>query len=215
MSTTVVVGMLLWATAALAEGETAKELFEKGTAAYALGHYDEAAAAYEKAFSLKPDPALLYNAAQAHRQAGNKKRALMLYQNYVRLYPGRVPNRAEVDRIIGSLKQAIESDQRASSAPPTETAAPGRDYGPEPEPRPASAAPPPASEPSPATAVAPTPSARRLTETPPEKPLVKKPWFWAVVAGAVVVVGVGVGLGVGLGTADRNPHPSLGALKVN
>jgi tetratricopeptide (TPR) repeat protein len=213
LMSTVVAVMLCWATAALGETETARELFEKGTAAYALGHYDEAAAAYEKAFSIKPDPALLYNAAQAHRQAGNKKRALMLYQNYVRLYPGRVPNRAEVDRIIVSLRQAIDSDQNASSVPPMDTAPPGRDYGPEPAPAPARTAPPAATESRVSTA---TPAgARDLTQTPAEKPLVKRPWFWAVVAGAVVVVAVGVGLGVGLGTADRDPHPSIGALKVN
>src|SRR4051812_37467160 len=109
---------------------TARELFDKGTAAYALGHFDEAAADYEKAFSIKPDPALLYNAAQAHRQANNKKRALMLYQNYVKLYGTRISNRADVERVIVTLKHAIESEQQASSAPPTGTNAPEREYGP-------------------------------------------------------------------------------------
>jgi len=95
--------------------ESARELFDKGTAAYALGHFDEAAQDYEKAFSLKPDPALLFNAAQAHRQASNKKRALVLYQNYIRLYGNRVSNRAEVERIewqeaLGALQQVGEEE---------------------------------------------------------------------------------------------------------
>ncbi len=54
---------------------------------FGMGRYGEAAEKYEAAFALRPDPALLYNAAQSHRLAGNKPRALELYRNYVRLYP--------------------------------------------------------------------------------------------------------------------------------
>src|SRR5437868_11164311 len=92
----VVVAALIVLPGAAPAEESAKELFDRGTAAYALGHFEEAAADYEKSFSLKPDPALLFNAAQAHRQAGNKRRALALYQNYVKLYGNRVSNRVEV-----------------------------------------------------------------------------------------------------------------------
>src|SRR5947208_866572 len=177
----IVAAMLGVSANAVAQTETAKELFEKGTAAYALGKYDEAAADYEKAFSLRADPALLYNAAQAHRQAGNKKRALLLYQNYVRLYGSRVSNRAEVDRIIVSLRKAIESDQQAAAAPPTETAP----AAPAPN-EPTQTAPPPATTRPRATTTSETSTAQRtdLTEQPAEKPLIKKPWFWAVVGGA-------------------------------
>ncbi len=55
--------------------------YEKAEAAYALGNYAKAADEFEQAFELKPDPAILYNAAQAHRIGGNKTRALLLYQN--------------------------------------------------------------------------------------------------------------------------------------
>jgi tetratricopeptide (TPR) repeat protein len=187
--------------------ESARELFDKGTAAYALGHFDEAAQDYEKAFSLKPDPALLFNAAQAHRQASNKKRALVLYQNYIRLYGNRVSNRAEVERIVASLKKAIDSEQQAASVPPTETATPepGQGHEPTPPPPAVTTAPPPAA----------TASRPDLTQTPPEKPLIKKPWFWAVVGGSVAAVALGVGLGVGLGTAAHDPKASIGTLKVN
>ena len=59
-----------------------RDYLDKATAAFAFNRYAVAAENYEKAFELKPDPAVLYNAAQAHRLAGNKERALDLYQSY-------------------------------------------------------------------------------------------------------------------------------------
>src|SRR5205807_10015881 len=64
------------APSATAPAEDAKSLFEHGMTLYALGRYTEAAPLFERAFELKPDPALLYNAAQAHRLAGHSQRAL-------------------------------------------------------------------------------------------------------------------------------------------
>jgi tetratricopeptide (TPR) repeat protein len=64
----------------------AQEHFRQGTTAYALGKYAEAATEWERAYELKPDAALLFNAAQVHRLGGNHKRALLLYQNYLRLH---------------------------------------------------------------------------------------------------------------------------------
>ena len=81
-----------------------------------LAHYAEAAESYEKAFALKPDAAVLYNAAQAHRLGGNKERALELYQSYLCLYGG--DRRAEVEGHIESLKQAIEKDRAVATSPP-------------------------------------------------------------------------------------------------
>src|SRR4029079_2419550 len=52
----------------------ASRLYQEATSAFGLGHYAEAAEKYEGAFSLRPDPALLYNAAQSYRLAGIKTR---------------------------------------------------------------------------------------------------------------------------------------------
>ncbi|HEY6475551.1 MAG TPA: tetratricopeptide repeat protein, partial [Polyangia bacterium] len=79
--------VLARAPASAAQSSAARKAYEEATAAFGLGRYAEAADRYEKAFSLHPDPALLYNAAQAFRLAGNSKRALELYRNYLRLYP--------------------------------------------------------------------------------------------------------------------------------
>src|SRR5437762_2788493 len=76
--------------------EDARIHYQKALAAYGLSNFAEAATEYEQAFALKPDPALLYNAAQAHRLAGNPERALQLYQNYLNLPGRKSANREEV-----------------------------------------------------------------------------------------------------------------------
>src|SRR5215471_8961916 len=89
--------------------ESAKSYYEKATSAFGLGEYDRAAELYEKAFQLRADSALLYDAAQAHRLAGHKERALQLYRNYIRLYPD--------SRQTPDARRRIEELQ-ASAAPP-------------------------------------------------------------------------------------------------
>jgi tetratricopeptide (TPR) repeat protein len=207
MGTAVMVVLLLglagMAVAAPPEpgADEARAHYKKGTSLYALGRYAEAATEYEKAFELRSDPALLYNAAQAHRLADNKPRALLLYQNYLRLFADRVQNRDEVERHIVRLKTALAQERAAlaqeKAAQKPETLPP--------------------SPPPPVEARPPAPSAAVVAMAPPrrsERPLVKRPWFWGVVAGGVAVVALGVGLGVGLGTF-RDPKPSLGMLTWN
>src|SRR5688572_9812303 len=118
--TTVVVLVSLTRLSLAGNVEKAKEHYENGIGAYALGRYEDAAQEYEKAFALKPDPALLYNAAQSHRLAGNKTRALLLYTNLLRLFSSRLQNKDEVQRHIAALKEAIESEKRATTQPPIE-----------------------------------------------------------------------------------------------
>jgi hypothetical protein len=103
--------------AAPTDAEEARAYHEKAKAAFALSHYAQAAEFFEKAFELKSDPALLYNAAQSHRLAGNKQRALTLYQNYLRVY-GRDERRAQIDQRIEELKRAIEHDRTEVPVPP-------------------------------------------------------------------------------------------------
>ena len=221
----------------------AKTCYEKGLAAYALADYAVAADWYEKSFRLRPDPALLYNAAQAHRLAGNKERAVVLYQSYLRVFGHQVKNIAEVSRHIDELQRAIRAEREAVSAPPLAPATIGHTKG-KPRPRPAPQVemetrterplplvatpptePPPAAATAPATqgppvsreptaAPAPTRTAQELTQTPVESRSTIKPWVWGLVAGAVVVVAVAVGLGVGLGVQPRGPSVTFGTAPV-
>jgi hypothetical protein len=106
------------------EADQARAYHEKAKAAFALSHYSQAAEFFEKAFELKSDPALLYNAAQSHRLAGNKERALTLYQNYLHVY-GRDDRRAQIETRISELKKAIDRDRTEVPAPPPSNWPPG------------------------------------------------------------------------------------------
>ena len=72
-----------------AEAGEARAFLDRATTAAALAHYDVAAENFEKAFELKPDPEVLYKAAEAHDLAGNKPRALALYRSFLRSTDGR------------------------------------------------------------------------------------------------------------------------------
>jgi hypothetical protein len=204
------------AGAAKAKGNKAQEVrdyLDKATAAFALNRYAVAAESYEKAFELKPDPAVLYNAAQAYRLAGNKERALDLYQSYLRMYGDE--KRAEIEKHIENLKQAIEKDRAVATSPPTTPAPVGGATAVPPAPRaepaqppvaPAPPAPPapapyaavdqpvtPAPPPPPPTSQPPDPAPTLVTQAAPPRDddsIVKRPWFWVAVGGAVVAAGV-------------------------
>jgi len=61
----------------------ARELFRQGDAHYRAGRYQEAAAAFEKAYELSNRPALLYNLANAHERLGNRGRAATYLRKYL------------------------------------------------------------------------------------------------------------------------------------
>jgi tetratricopeptide (TPR) repeat protein len=81
--------ILLRASGAVAQAQTgeAREHYRRGTAAYNLGKYAEAAHEYELSYEATLDPALLFNVAQAYRLAGDRNKALTAYRSYVRSAP--------------------------------------------------------------------------------------------------------------------------------
>jgi hypothetical protein len=103
------------APVAHAEKQDARRHYDQATAAFGLGRYGEAAAEYEDAFRLRPDPALLYNCAQSYRLAGNKPRALELYRNYLRLY-GEAPNADDARKHVHDLELELEADKAATQS---------------------------------------------------------------------------------------------------
>src|SRR5437868_4028115 len=84
----------------------ARALFEEGNAHFAVGEFAQAAEKYEAAYKIRPDAALLYNAAQATRLAGNNAKALVLYRNYLQFYPNE-PNADEVRGQVQRLQTAL------------------------------------------------------------------------------------------------------------
>jgi tetratricopeptide (TPR) repeat protein len=94
------------ATADVAGG---KRAFVEGERLFALGRFDEAIAAYEKAYSLDPRPGFLFNIAQAHRrqfdidhQREHLARARELYRNYLAAEPAP-QRRAAAEQLLAEL----------------------------------------------------------------------------------------------------------------
>jgi tetratricopeptide (TPR) repeat protein len=215
--------------------EEARAYVEKATAAYALNHYTVAGENFEKAFELKPDPALLYNAAQSYRLGGNKERALQLYESYLRVYgPKNKDKRPEIEGRIKQLREAIDHDRAVATSPPVTTEPMGgepRAQKPEPaapaqpapvQPLPSSAAPaatststststpdvthaPPPSDSSSSAAV----TLERKAEPSSDEPVTKKTWFWVVVGAGVLAAGTVAVLLLAKGGEDP-AKPTLG-----
>jgi len=180
----VVMSASVWADTASKDREEARAHFEQGNSAFALGRYAVAALEYEKAFALRSDSALLYNAAQAHRMANNKTRALELYQNYLRVF-AKVTNREEVLRHIATLKTALETEQRSQSNPPTSPVPIDGQVTPEPKP----------------------------TPMPPPAPVSRVKLYAGIgvaVGGVALVVAGGALFGVAHSAADEINHPAPG-----
>src|SRR5690348_7207372 len=95
--------LLLMSGVALADDASeARDHYKKATAHFAVGEFADAANEYEAAFKLKQDAALLFNAAQSRRLASQNEKALVLYKNYLQLYP-KAKNTADVKEQITKL----------------------------------------------------------------------------------------------------------------
>jgi tetratricopeptide (TPR) repeat protein len=176
----------------------AQSLYAQATAAFGLGRYGEAGEKYEAAFALRPDPALLYNAAQSFRLAHNSTRALELYRNYVRLYPGGA-NVEEARSHAATLNKVVEM------APPPAAG------GPPPPPIPV--APPPAPPPPrPGTTNGPLVS-KPAASGDEKKPITQRTWFWVAVGAAAVLVGTTVLLTASGG--ESYPDATFGTARGN
>jgi tetratricopeptide (TPR) repeat protein len=153
----------------------ARQHYQRAQTHYAVAEFADAAREYQEAYKLKPDPALLYNAAQASRLAGLHRQALLLYKNYVNFYP-RERNVADARAHVARLEPLVAQEEQAKNAPPTATTEPRMGGGG------TSAAP---TEPREAVAAAPV----RPAAGGERRPVYKAWWLWTIV-GVVVVGGV-------------------------
>ncbi|HEX9104237.1 MAG TPA: hypothetical protein VF997_18635 [Polyangia bacterium] len=180
----VVLVVLTMAAAGVAradEGDTeARQHYKAATGHFAVGEFADAAAEYEAAYKLHQDPALLFNAAQSRRLAGENQKALVLYKNFLHLYPSS-PNVPAVREQIDKLQEAIAAENKAKNSPPTTTVEPKTEATTAPQPT----TQPQATQPPPAT----TAEAQPTTSASERPPFYKKWWFWTAV-GVVVVAAV-------------------------
>lgn len=122
--------------------ERADAAFAEGQKKYAAGDYTAAAAKFETAFALDPDPAYMFNLAQAYRLGNACAKAAAVYRQFLAEVPD-APNAAKVKQLIE------QSDECAKKqAPPPPPPPPVETPRPPPE-RIAARPPPPPPEPAP------------------------------------------------------------------
>jgi tetratricopeptide (TPR) repeat protein len=106
------------ATPAHAQGKTAPaaaqtpqaraaDLFNKGAEAYRRGEFQQAVTLMQEAYSLDPQPVLLYNLARAHEGLGSIDAAIDTFTRYLEADP-KAPDRGAIEQRIGTLKRQRE-----------------------------------------------------------------------------------------------------------
>jgi tetratricopeptide (TPR) repeat protein len=96
----------------------ARVLFDYAQREYDLGNFNDALSGYSEAYRLVPEPALLFNIGQCHRQLGQYERAAFFYRRYLALDP-ESPDAPLVNQLIQQMeaKQA-ELDQKTKQTTP-------------------------------------------------------------------------------------------------
>jgi tetratricopeptide (TPR) repeat protein len=104
------VGLAIVATtlslAQVAYADDAKDLFQRGAAAYREGQYEKAISLFREAYRQHPYPELVYNTGQAYEKLGDTPRALESFREYLRLSPD-ASDRATVEKRIQALEQRL------------------------------------------------------------------------------------------------------------
>lgn len=101
--------LALCATSAVASASPAQELLERGLRSYAVGHYDEAIASFQRGYELEPRADFLYALGQAQRMKGDCRAAVASYRAYLRTSPperSAAPARQNLDRCERELANA-------------------------------------------------------------------------------------------------------------
>jgi hypothetical protein len=193
--------------------DQAKAHVRAATAAYNLGHYDEAAREYEAAYRQTLDPNLLFNIGQSYRLAGDRDKAIIAYRSFLRSGP-RSEQRGLAESKLRDLEQQDVTPTPARDIPPA--------VAPATTAVPAAAVPALAPTASPTAAgMDPSPSQPAgvavLEPSPPEprsepSPVYKRWPFWTAV-GAVVVGGVVLAVVLSRGGSSNLDmgNPSLGS----
>jgi len=90
---------------------SAREHYRKAEGYYAQGRFKLALEQYRRAMELVPDPALIFNMGQCHRNLGNIKQALFFYRLYLSKRPN-AENSGEVRERVAALQKRLAALQR-------------------------------------------------------------------------------------------------------
>lgn len=173
--TLILVTLLALTGVAFADAPEARKHFDRGMKAYNLLDFKGALVEFQRAYVELPDPAFLFNIAQAQRQLGQYEAASKSYHMYLANQPN-APNREQVLKFIEQMDKAAASAHAQPATPPPTQA-----------------------EPPAVVAAAPPPAARS-----PEVKWYASPLGWSLVGGGVVIIAVSGGLlGVAMSERDK------------
>lgn len=113
--------LLLCATAWASPVDT---LLERGLRSYAVGHYPEAIASFQRGYELEPRPEFLYALAQAQRMNGDCRGAVISYRAFLRTSPterAAAParqNMARCEELLATIQPETVAPGLATQLPP-------------------------------------------------------------------------------------------------
>ncbi|MCC6995465.1 MAG: hypothetical protein IT370_12710 [Deltaproteobacteria bacterium] len=178
----------------------ARRLYDEGTRAYNLGEYAQAIVAYKEAYRLVGNAYFLLNIAQAYRLSSDPRNARQFYKAFLNAKPDAA-NRAEIERRITEMEEAIKAIPEPGSQPDAGVPAPS------PSPSPAPSTDGGVRVPTPEEVArlaqpSPTPTPTPVHDAP-SRPIYKKWWFWT----GLVVVAAGTTAAILLLSEDPNSAP--------
>jgi tetratricopeptide (TPR) repeat protein len=97
--------------------EEARQHVNKAKVHYDLGEYEQAAEEYTIVYRIRPLPALLFNIAQAYRQAGLYEKARQFYRSYLRESPDK-KRRPTIEQAIKELDELLAKERRTKELAP-------------------------------------------------------------------------------------------------
>jgi iron complex outermembrane receptor protein len=103
---------------ALADAARARAHFDKGRTFFEVDEYRKAIAEFKAAHIEKPDPAFLYNIAEAYRRLGELPEALQFYRRFLATAAPEDKTRPIVEQRIADLKNVGEEPKVGPTEPP-------------------------------------------------------------------------------------------------
>jgi outer membrane biosynthesis protein TonB len=180
---------------ALAAGDPkgeAKERIAKATELHKASRFAEALDELNVAYTLDPQPEILYAIGQLNVKLGNCEQAILFYERYLGTKPPRA-TATKAKKAIKVCKTKPPKPAKAIDPPPPE---------PPPEPPPADDPPPPPPAPvvddPPPVAVVPPPVDDDPPPPPPTTTGERRPFYTDVIGDVLVVGGVGAGVAAAL-----------------
>jgi tetratricopeptide (TPR) repeat protein len=98
--------------------DEARQHAAKAKVHYDLGEFEQAANEYIIVYRLRPIPALLYNVAQAYRQAGQYEKAKKFYKSFLREKPDP-KMKVAVEKALKEIDQLLAAEKKTKEMPPT------------------------------------------------------------------------------------------------